>query len=157
MLGRSLAAALILTIASGAQAVDIEEAAAPASSPQLLDQRIYKGVAGNLLDTVPIDPQARVTLQRANAVISNSLSGRSLAIILGVTNPVFMIGGLVWGIWSAMNISSPLPDTSWLSPRQYSGPGFCTRPLEACQLHIHYCYDIDPESPVERTFIVTSN
>lgn len=69
------------------------------------DQVLYKGVVGNLLETVPLDPDRRVELQRTNAVISNPLTGRSLAVLLGVASPVLMIAGLVWGIWAASQIS----------------------------------------------------
>jgi hypothetical protein len=68
------------------------------------DQIIYKGVVGNLLEAVPLDADQRVDLQRTNAVISNPLSARSFALLLGVTNPVVMLGGLIWGIWAASRI-----------------------------------------------------
>jgi hypothetical protein len=57
-----------------------------------------------VLDTLPMDPARRVDLQRANAVVSNTVSGRSLATLIGMSNPIFIIGGLVWGLWSASNI-----------------------------------------------------
>jgi hypothetical protein len=72
--------------------------------PKGVDQVLYKGVVGNLLDAVPIDPERRLELQRANAVASSVFSGRSLAVLLGVANPVLMVGGLVWGVWSASKI-----------------------------------------------------
>ena len=53
---------------------------------------------------MPIDPEKRVQLQRGNAVVSNVASARSLAVLLGVANPVMMVGGLVWGLWSASQI-----------------------------------------------------
>jgi hypothetical protein len=68
------------------------------------EQRVYRGVVGNLLESVPIDPAQRVQLQRANAVVSSPLSGRSLALALGIANPPLMIIGLVWGLWSASHI-----------------------------------------------------
>lgn len=68
------------------------------------DQIVYKGVVGNVLDGVPMDPSSRVSLQRANAVISNTLSGRSLAALAGLSNPVLLLGGFVWGMWAASSI-----------------------------------------------------
>ena len=68
------------------------------------DQILYKGLVGNALDVIPMDASQRLGLQRTNAVISNTLSGRSLAMLAGISNPVLLIGGLVWGIWSASNI-----------------------------------------------------
>jgi hypothetical protein len=69
-----------------------------------LDQIVYKGLVGNALDGIPMDPSRRVSLQRTNAIISNTLSGRSLAALAGLTNPVLLLGGLAWGVWSASNI-----------------------------------------------------
>lgn len=76
------------------------------------DQVIYKGVVGNLLESVPLDPVRRVELQRTNAVISNPLTGRSLAVILGVASPLLMIGGLLWGIWAATQIETAVADVN---------------------------------------------
>jgi hypothetical protein len=70
------------------------------------DQILYKGVVGNLLEAVPLDPEQRVELQRTNAVVSNPLSARSVALLLGIANPVVMLGGLLWGIWAASQIES---------------------------------------------------
>ena len=71
------------------------------------NQTIYKGVVGNVLDAVPMDPAQRVTLQRTNAVISNTLSGRSLSALAKLTNPALLIGSIVWGLWAASNINPP--------------------------------------------------
>jgi hypothetical protein len=84
-----------------------DETVQAASAAQRADQIIYKGVVGNLLEAVPLDPEKRVELQRTNAIISNPLSARSLAILLGISNPIVMIGGLVWGIWAASQIEAP--------------------------------------------------
>jgi hypothetical protein len=69
-----------------------------------LDQIVYKGLVGNVLDEIPMDPSKRVSLQRTNAILSNTLSGHTLAALAGLSNPVLLIGGLVWGVWSASNI-----------------------------------------------------
>jgi hypothetical protein len=69
-----------------------------------IDQVIYKGVVGNILEAVPLDPEQRVHLQRGNAVVNNTFTGRTLALLLGIASPPLMIVGLIWGIWSAANI-----------------------------------------------------
>lgn len=85
--------------------------AAPSAESTALAQRpdqiLYKGVVGNLLEAVPMDPEKRVELQRGNAVLSAPLSARSLALLLGITNPVVLVGGLIWGIWAASRIEAP--------------------------------------------------
>ena len=45
-----------------------------------------------------------MALQRTSAVVSGTLTGRSLAIWAGLAHPVLMAAGLVWGIYSALNI-----------------------------------------------------
>ena len=79
----------------------------PSAPVQRPDQILYKGVVGNLLEAVPMDPEKRVELQRGNALVSAPFSARSLALLLGITNPVVLIGGLAWGIWAASRIESP--------------------------------------------------
>ncbi len=161
MLRATLAVGLVLMSIAGisAQELNIEPVSAPAALSEPFEQMLYKGVAGNFLDTVPIDPEARVNLQRANAVISNPLSWRSVGLLLGVANPVFLVGGLVWGIWSAANIKPALPDTRWLGSPQHERIGFCSRPiLEACRLHLEYESDSAAAAPtVEHTVMLTPN
>jgi phosphohistidine swiveling domain-containing protein len=86
-----------------------DETVETASAAQRTDQIIYKGVVGNLLEAMPIDADKRVELQRTNAIISNPLSARSIAVLIGITNPIVMLGGLVWGIWAASRIEGPAP------------------------------------------------
>ena len=106
------------------------------SSPQL-DQVIYKGVAGNFLETLPMEAEDRVALQRANAVVSSPLTGRSIAVLLGLSGPVFIIGGIIWGLWSAAHIEAPKPDTRWLGSSRRPGIGFCSEvSSKSCQLQI---------------------
>jgi hypothetical protein len=69
-----------------------------------LDQAVYKGVLGSVLDGVPMDAATRVGLQRTNAVLGNTLTGRSLAALAGMSNPLLLVGGFVWGVWAASNI-----------------------------------------------------
>ncbi len=82
----------------------------------------YKGIVGKALDAVPMDPNERVVLQRSSAVISGTLTGRSLAVWAGLTNPVLLVAGLVWGIYSATNIkpakSETRPDAIQRDPPQ---------------------------------------
>jgi hypothetical protein len=83
---------------------DLNPRAVANASAQGFDQIVYKGVVGNVLDGIPMDPSKRVSLQRTNAIISNTLSGRTLTALAGLSNPVLLIGGLVWGVWAASNI-----------------------------------------------------
>lgn len=83
----------------------------PSSKPtQGFDQVLYKGLVGNALDAVPMDPAQRVNLQRTSAVVSNTLSGRSLTVLAKLTNPAILIGSIAWGLWAAANINSPTID-----------------------------------------------
>lgn len=96
---------LLLALATSAAAQeDRHPEASPDVSSQGVGQVVYKGLVGNVLDTVPMDATQRVGLQRTNAVVSNTLFGRSLAAWAGLSNPVLLLGGLVWGIWAASNI-----------------------------------------------------
>lgn len=97
---------VLLALAAAASAQDVPDSrVGPNRSPKTLDQVIYKGLVGSVLDAVPMDPLKRVDLQRTNAVISNTLSARSLAAVAGFSNPALMIGGLLWGVWAASNIN----------------------------------------------------
>ena len=118
MLGRKLssrrcvAAGLILLLALPARAQEVDAAAQVKTPSIAVDQLIYKGVVGNLLEAVPLEPEKRVELQRANAVIGTPLTARSLAVLLGVASPVLMIGGLVWGIFAASRIKAAAPSVA---------------------------------------------
>ena len=114
---RYTVALLIFTtsLAARGETPEINGVAPTQSKP--LDQVLYKGVVGNLLDAAPIDPNRRVDLQRTNAVVSSVFSGRSLAVLLGVANPVLMVGGLMWGIWSASKIKPVTPVAQAEVPR----------------------------------------
>lgn len=106
------AAFLLLTLAGAAWADEgLNTPVVPDASSRTLEQVIYKGVIGNVLDTLPMDPMQRVDLQRTNAVVSNTASGRTLSVLLGLSNPILMIGGLVWGMWAASNIHPVAVDT----------------------------------------------
>lgn len=107
---------LLWSVAVSVRAGDVPGSpATPNSSAQTFEQALYKGVIGNVLDALPIDPAKRVDLQRTNAVVSNTLTGRSLSMLVGLSNPVLMIGGLVWGMWAAANIN-PAPSVVKAGP-----------------------------------------
>jgi hypothetical protein len=101
-------------------AIPVRAEEAPQPFPAVSDV-VYKGVVGKALDAVPMDPQYRVVLQRTNAVVSGTLTARSLAIWAGLAaNPIFLVVGLVWGLFSASNIqpaaAERAPDTSRIEP-----------------------------------------
>jgi hypothetical protein len=136
--GRSLAAALMLLTAVGVRGQELDSTQRTDTPAPAADQLIYKGLVGNLIETLPLDPDKRVSLQRANAVVSSPLSARSAALLLGVSAPILMIGGLIWGLWAAMNIKvQETAKVDWLSPpaRGTYGLGFCTNSrTESCKL-----------------------
>jgi hypothetical protein len=102
---RSFSALLLLAFAAAASGKDNPDSGSVArNSSQGFDQAVYKGLVGNVLDAIPMDPEKRIDLQRTNAVVSNTLSGRSLAVLAGLSNPILLIGGFVWGVWAASNI-----------------------------------------------------
>jgi hypothetical protein len=110
-----------------AQNSPLEPAVANAAAPDL-DQAIYKGVVGNFLDAVPMDPAKRVELQRFNAVAGNTASGRSLAVLAGFSNPVLMAVGFIWGLFAASNIKPVAAATK--SAADPKSPGDAPAPVE---------------------------
>ena len=145
-----LASALLLMVTQ-ARADELDPVLVPVS-PRPVDQLIYKGVAGNLLESLDMDAEERVTLQRANAIVSSPLSARSLGLLLGISNPVFLVGGLVWGLWAAANIEPPKADTRWLGTWRGHRVGFCGRQSEkSCQLEFPLVTVEPPEPQVDRT------
>jgi hypothetical protein len=115
-----LAACLLLAIPARAED-------APKPLPAVGDV-VYKGVVGKALDAVPMDPDERVILQRTNAVVSSTLTGRSLMAWAGLGNPILLIAGLAWGLFSASNIKAAeakaTPDMNRVKPPE---------PIEAVQ------------------------
>lgn len=98
---------LLLCFAFATAAMAQDEPGSPAVRgvfPQGFDQAVYKGLVGHVLDAVPMDPAGRLDLQRTSTVVSNTWFGRSLAVLAGLSNPVLMLGGFVWGMWAASNI-----------------------------------------------------
>jgi len=128
------AAAFMLAAPFAARADEPHALVPVPSAPEFA---LQKGLVGNALELLPLDADVRVELQRVNAVVSGPMTARSIATLLGVANPVFMVPGLIWGIWSAFNIQAPKADPRWLlssrpSPHRV---GFCTRAAAACGLH----------------------
>ena len=123
---------LLLPIAAGAQDT--------LKTPLAIPDAIYKGVVGKALDAVPMDPERRVILQRTNAVASSVLTGRSLAVWAGLTNPLLLVGGLVWGLFAASNIKAneagPGPATTLVEPETVDDRGLELR-LELALLEHH--------------------
>src|SRR5688572_18846270 len=109
-------------------------AAVSGSPPRDIDQMVYKGVVGNLLDQVPMDSKERLDLQRANAVVGNALGARSAAILLGVTaSPLFLLGGLVWGLIAASKIKPA--DTQQTAQQQPAQPAE-RHPVQVAELTV---------------------
>jgi hypothetical protein len=99
--------AIVLTPAFVASASAQDYPESRAGTPlfsQGMDQAIYKGVVGNVLDVIPMDSSKRLDLQRTNAVVGNTLLGRTLTVLAGLSNPVLLLGGLAWGVWAASKI-----------------------------------------------------
>lgn len=115
-INRSIVLAGCLLLAIAARAED-----APQPLPAVGDV-VYKGLVGKALDAVPMDPNERVILQRTSAVVSGTLTGRSLSVWagLGLSNPILLIAGVVWGLYSAFNIkaveANAKPDTKRVEP-----------------------------------------
>lgn len=101
----AILSAILLLQSAGAGAQTRTEP--PANEPQAPNaQVLYKGVVGNLLEAMPLEPENRVQLQRLNAVVSNPLSAHSLAVALGIASPPLVLVGLIWGFWSAKQIQT---------------------------------------------------
>ena len=95
----------LIALAGAASADDPQGSTADTSAaPQGFDQVLYKGLVGSVLDAVPMSSSDRLGLQRTNAVVSNTLFGHSLAVLVGFSNPVLLLGGFAWGMWAAVNI-----------------------------------------------------
>ena len=127
--------ALLLALAASASAQDDPPSApVPGVFSQGLDQAVYKGLVGNVLDAIPMDPVQRVDLQRTNAVVSNALFGRSLAALVGLSNPVLLLGGIVWGLWAASNIKPVEAGANLAALPEQSGGGATRERLVALLL-----------------------
>ena len=74
------------------------------NSSFIVSDLLRKGVVGQILDGLPIESSTRSSLQQANAVVSNSFTGRALGTLLGVGGVIPGIAGLLWGLFSAKQI-----------------------------------------------------
>ncbi len=145
---RLTASLLFLALATSASAQDDPRTrAVPDASLQGLDQVVYKGLVGNVLDAIPMDPSQRVDLQRTNAVVSNTLFGRSLAVLAGLSNPVLLLGGFAWGMWSASNIKPTETGMQPAADSGRSGGAAATRERVVALLHRSSAAD---DAPVNR-------
>jgi hypothetical protein len=114
----------LLALTDSAPAQDNPGAAPiPTASARGLDQALYKGLVGNVLDTLPMDPLERLGLQRTNAVVSSTMLGRSLNIVAGLGNPVLLLGGFVWGLWAAKNIKPAETGAESIADLRHVGGG----------------------------------
>jgi len=139
-------AALLFAFAAHAEETPV---APPAAIPAPSDQFLYKGLVGNALELLPLDDDVRVQLQRANAVVSGPMSARSLAVLLGVANPLLMIPGFIWGIWSAAHIEERKADPArWLGTTSDGHRvGFCVRAsVPGCELHVRDWHASEPQT-----------
>jgi hypothetical protein len=76
----------------------------PAEPASALPDILYKGVVGKVLDAMPIEPGTRTALQKANTVVSGTLTVRSLGALAGFGGPLLTVAGLIWGIFSSRQI-----------------------------------------------------
>jgi hypothetical protein len=114
-INRSIVLAVCLLLALPARAEDVTQ---PLSA---VGDVVYKGLVGKALDAVPMDPEKRAVLQRTSAVASSTLTGRSLSVWAGLANPLLLIAGLAWGLFSASNIKAEggtKPDTTLVESKE---------------------------------------
>ena len=93
----------------------------PAEASRGLPDIVYKGVAGKVLDVLPIEPSTRANLQRANSIVSSAFTARSLGALTGIGGPVLTVAGLLWGIFSSRQIEA--------APTTEAKPGTNTNPV----------------------------
>ena len=77
-------------------------------SAERLHDLFYKGAIGKALDYVPMEPEIRMTLQKAGSVASGTGTALKLGGLLGVATPIAAVVGFIWGIFSAQNIDPTL-------------------------------------------------
>ena len=150
--------ALLVAFATPAWAQD-DPAARPGRGAVAsgFDQMVYKGLVGNVLDAVPMDPVERLGLERTNAVVSSTLFGRSLALLAGLSNPALLLGGLAWGLWSAANINPIEAGIRLAANHGRSGSG-AAAPEPAVALRSgSSAMDDAPANPAPETVLVASN
>lgn len=148
---------LLLALARSASAQDDQGSrAVPGGFPQGLEQTVYKGLVGNVLDAIPMDPSDRLDLQRTNAVVSNTLFGRSLAVLAGLSNPVLLLGGFVWGVWAASNIKPAEAGVKLAADPGQSGGAAATQERIVALLDRSSAVDDAPVNRVPEPVLVSS-
>ncbi|HEY5293821.1 MAG TPA: hypothetical protein VIJ43_16060 [Burkholderiales bacterium] len=148
---------LLLALANSAFAQDDARSTAAAGVfPKEFDQAVYKGLVGSALDAIPMDPSQRVGLQRTNAVVSNTLFGRSLAAWAGLSNPVLLLGGLVWGMWAASNIKPAEAEMKLASEPGQSGGDAATQERLVALLAPAAAVDDPPANKEPEPILVSS-
>ncbi len=153
-----LTIALLLALAGPAWAQDDPAARPdPGAVSSGFDQMVYKGLVGNVLDAVPMDPVERLGLQRTNAVVSSTLFGRSLALLAGLSNPVLLLGGLAWGLWSAANINPIEAGIKLTANHGRSGSGVAAQARADALPYGSYAMDEAPVNAAPEPVLVVSN
>ncbi len=83
----------------------------PAEPARAVPDILFKGIAGKMLDAVPIEPSTRADLQRASTIVSSTITTRSLGALTGLGGPLGAVAGLIWGIFSSRQIeAAPVAD-----------------------------------------------
>ena len=149
---------LLLALATSASAQDEPglRAASPVF-PRGFDQVLYKGLIGNVLDAVPMDASDRLGLQRTNAVVSNTFLGRSLALLAGLSNPVLMLGGFVWGVWSAASIQPAEAGMKLAADPDQSGGGAAAQERLVALEHVSSAVGHAPVNRAPEPVLAVSN
>ena len=149
---------VLLALATSASAQDAARPqVVPSAFPAGFDQIVYKGVVGNVLDAVPMDASDRLDLQRANAVIGNTLLGRSLAILAGLSNPVLLLGGFVWGMWAAANIAPVKAAVKRAADPDQSGGGVAALGRAVALLNLSSAVTDTPAKAAPGPVLLSSN
>jgi len=78
----------------------------PAEPARALPDIVYKGIAGKVLDALPIEPETRANLQRANTIVSSAFTARSLGALTGLGGPLLTVAGVLWGVFSSRQIEA---------------------------------------------------
>jgi hypothetical protein len=148
---------LLFALATSASAQDEPGSRAVAGAfPQGFDQAVYKGLIGNILDVIPMNPSERLDIQRTNAVVSNTLFGRSLTVLAGLSNPVLLVGGFIWGVWAASNIKPAEAGMKLNADAGQSGGGAAAQEHMVALLDRSSAIDDRPANRVPAPILVSS-
>ncbi len=149
---------LLLSLATSAAAQDDPASRVGAGGfSEGFDQALYKGLVGNVLDSIPMDPSKRLDLQRTNAVVGNTLLGRSLSVLVGLSNPVLLLGGFVWGVWAASNIKPAAAPVKLTADPVQSGGAAAAQERVVARLVLSSAIDDTPANKVSESILLSSN